>query len=253
MGVIRQVGKREGIALASKPLHTLVLLPGLDGTGRMFRGLSDALPSTPIIVRYPGSAGTLDDHVDQALSKMPSDDALVLVAESFSGPIAIKLASRLAPRIRTLILAATFATSPSRMLSILGPSMLDKLLSVPMPDLAIRSLLLGQSAPPPLIEDLRTSIREAGVETLANRLGLLAHLDVTEELSLIDVPVCFIQAMHDRLVPPRAIVPFEKHTRNLTIRAIDGPHFILQARPRESARVILEFLSDQKTGHRGSS
>jgi len=210
----------------------------------MFRGLSDALPGRPTIVRYLRPAGSLDDHVDQALSQMPPDDALVLVAESFSGPIAVKLASQHIPRIKALVLAATFTTSPSRMLSILSPSMLDKLLSLPMPDLAVRSLLLGNSAPPPLIEDLRTSIREAGVETLAHRLSLLAHLDVTDELSLIDVPTCIIQAMQDRLLSPRAIIPFEKHIKNLTIRVIDGPHFILQAKPWESAQAILEFLSN---------
>ena len=73
-----------------------VLLPGLDGTGLLFKPLKAAIPTeTPIaLVSYP----TWTPYSYQALvtlvsAAVPTNAPYVLIAESFSGPIAIQVAA----------------------------------------------------------------------------------------------------------------------------------------------------------------
>lgn len=74
-----------------------MLLPGLDGTGDLFGPLLPFLgDSTPtLVVRYPpdvplGYAAL----TDLARASLPSDGPFFLLGESFSGPVAVKLAAQ---------------------------------------------------------------------------------------------------------------------------------------------------------------
>jgi pimeloyl-ACP methyl ester carboxylesterase len=93
----------------------LVLLPGLDGTGELFAPLLQALGEdiTTSVVRY-GAELTFDEYVESAGKALP--EQCVLIAESFSGPVAIAVAARHPGKIRCLVLCATFAVSPFRTL-----------------------------------------------------------------------------------------------------------------------------------------
>src|SRR5258706_2862593 len=91
---------------------TALLLPGMDGTGRLFTPLGRALGPRfeTRVIAYPRDRvltyGELGAQI--ALPRGP----FVLVAESFSGPIAIALAASRPPGLVGLVLAASFARSP---------------------------------------------------------------------------------------------------------------------------------------------
>ena len=91
----------------------VVLLPGLDGTGRLFAPLLRALPGLePIVVSYP-CREVLDVQgllhvIEGALPTEP----YILVAESFSGPLAVRVAARRPLGLRGLVLVASFVRSP---------------------------------------------------------------------------------------------------------------------------------------------
>ena len=80
----------------------LVLLPGLDGTGRLLRNFRDAIGShtTTILVSYPADR-MLDYAALEAFvrSRLPKRKPFVLLAELFSGPIAIGIAARRSCRV----------------------------------------------------------------------------------------------------------------------------------------------------------
>ena len=73
----------------------LVLLPGMDGTGIMFEPLRALLPDDYAIqlMSYPAqkklSYQELTAYVER---KLPKNESFVLLAESFSGPIAYEIA-----------------------------------------------------------------------------------------------------------------------------------------------------------------
>src|SRR5689334_8209434 len=113
---------RGGVAIASGSwggtswgeMTTLVLLPGLDGTGELFAAFVAALRGHDVqIVDYPRdramSYAALEEFVRE---KLPGEVDYFLLAESFSGPIAISVAASSPPHLRGLILCGSFAANP---------------------------------------------------------------------------------------------------------------------------------------------
>ena len=83
-------------ALTLPRLPTLILLPGLDGTGDFFQPLLDEIagkiPTT--VVRYPIDGGyDYDSCLEIVQAMLPADEKYVLLGESFSGPLAVTLAA----------------------------------------------------------------------------------------------------------------------------------------------------------------
>ena len=55
------------------------------------------------------------------------------------------------------------------------------------------------------------------------------------------LPCLYLQASGDRLVPPSAAGWFRARFERFELERIDGPHFLLQAKPRECAQRVSEF------------
>lgn len=53
-----------------------------------------------------------------------------------------------------------------------------------------------------------------------------------------DVPAHYIRASQDRLVPASAASWFKQRFKQCEVEEIDGPHFLLQAKPKESAALL---------------
>lgn len=93
----------------------LILLPGLDGTGELFEPLVRILPAEvqPVIVSYP-----LDRELGYAdllpivKAALPRGEDFFLAAESFSGPLAVEIAAEALPRLKGVVLCASFVKSP---------------------------------------------------------------------------------------------------------------------------------------------
>jgi len=222
----------------------VVLLPGLDGTGRLFAPLLRVPPPglEPIVVSYP-SREVLDVQgllrvIDAALPAEP----FVLVAESFSGPLAVRVAARRPLGLRGLVLVASFVRSP------LGPvlSRLGRLasyaLGLPLPRMALRWFLLGRDAPDDLVTEVSRAVRSVGVAALGSRLRLVLTCDVTAELARCEVPVLYLRSSQDRLVSARALEALRSAVRaSLEVVVVDAPHLLLQRRPAEAAAALDAF------------
>ncbi|MBN8613927.1 MAG: alpha/beta fold hydrolase [Deltaproteobacteria bacterium] len=214
------------------------LLPGMDGTGRLYAPLLDALGDD-------GRACRVFEHGDAAsydalLDRLPSPTTpTVVVGESFGGPLAIRLASRHADLVRHVILIASFARAPRPFLRV--ASLGARMLPTP-PSWAIELAMLGQGADAALTQAVREAIRSVPPRTTAARVASLASLDVRATVASTSTPVTALVATLDRLVP-RALAeePALLAPRGRVI-AIEGPHLLAQARPREVADVIRDLV-----------
>lgn len=103
----------QQITQLSSPL-SLVLLPGLDGTGRLFEWFLDALPSKlrPIVIPFPRDAADYAALETQAARSLPQGQPFVILAESFSGPLALRIAARGPANLVAVILVASFTSRP---------------------------------------------------------------------------------------------------------------------------------------------
>ena len=224
----------------------LALLPGLDGTGILFdpivQCLSDDL--SPLIVRYPATCGgPLSDYTDLAGDALSTGDRWLVVAESFSGPIAARLLTdRPDLDIRGIIFVASFLSPPrARLLTLLKHLPLAAILGVHPPDWLIRALCLGPAADPTAIALLRRALAAAGPDTLAARLRLLAGLPAPGAVTAVSC--LYIRPTADRLVPRSSMCQIARLARQIRKTEIVGPHFILQAEPDRCARIIEAFAA----------
>jgi hypothetical protein len=93
----------------------LILLPGMDGTGDLFEEFVSNLPSwvAPQVVSYPLdqklSYAQLSERVEAVL---PSSEPFAILAESFSSPLAVRIAARGPENLKPVILCAGFVATP---------------------------------------------------------------------------------------------------------------------------------------------
>jgi pimeloyl-ACP methyl ester carboxylesterase len=89
---------------------TLMLLPGLDGSGVLFRPLIRqlGLELQPVIVPYPPREVLgYDELLSLVLEALPRSSPFILLGESFSGPLALMAAATLPKGLRGVILCAS--------------------------------------------------------------------------------------------------------------------------------------------------
>ncbi len=222
----------------------LFLLPGLDGTGNLFEPLLKELPDECIseIISYPfDQQQTFEQHVKHVESKLPLNEPIILLAESFSGPVAIEILSSGKFQIERVIFVATFAKSPQPILLGVAKHLpLSSLLKLNFPGVLVRHFCLGTKATEEQIESFKSTVAGVAPEVLAERLRILATVDLRNKLKGINVPCCYLQAENDRLVPSGVLNDFEKGLKKLNVHKVYGPHFILQAEPKACAEAICQ-------------
>lgn len=223
----------------------LVLLPGLDGTGNLFdrflSGLGSRYSARP--VAYPTDhVLDLDDLTAYVASKLPTDGAYAIVAESFSGPIALKLATRRPPGLVALVLVATFATSDFH-LPIRIALRLASALSWRAPFarwFGAWWLCGGDQA---LAQEVQRATDSVSPAVIAARLRILLSLNVRAELSACPVPILYLTGSADHLVSDVQMREVERVGPNLEHVVLLGPHLLLQTRTEHAIQEIDRFLS----------
>jgi pimeloyl-ACP methyl ester carboxylesterase len=221
----------------------LVFLPGFDGVPELRRPFLDALSRSAKVrtVRYPPyPLGTLDEYRRYAATEAKGEAAIVLVAESFSGLVAARWAAT-DPRVAAIVLCGCFARNPVGYAANLG-AMLPSLTK-----LGPRVCNVFASQPANAIhrewaEGLVAALRSMRDEVVAERLRLIADVDVRAELASLRIPVVLLQFERDLVIPERARKALEAVCHNAAIVSFPGPHFALEIQPVECAAAILERL-----------
>jgi pimeloyl-ACP methyl ester carboxylesterase len=222
-------------------MRRIVLLPGMDGTGLLYRDFVRHAPAgfETEVVRLPAEplpyAG-LARRIAPALTP-----GCVVVAESFSGPIGIRLA-RIAP-IGALVLCNSFVAPP--LPSILRFLALPLLFRAPVPAAAVRRWMAGANAPDELVARIRETIASVPPALLASRLRSVLAADEADALAGCAVPVLHLRGADDRLVRERSGRRIAE-SPCVTVARIPGPHLLLQAQPAAAWSAIARFLASPR-------
>jgi pimeloyl-ACP methyl ester carboxylesterase len=224
-------------------MHSLVLLPGMDGTGELFAPLLEVLPPAiaVTVIRYPDRRLSYAEHEAIVRRELPRDEPFVILGESFSGPVAVSIAASGKSNLRGLILCASFLTCPNILLRALRP--LTRFASPKLlPGFIAHHSLLGRFATPELQDAHARALGHVTTPTLTARLRAMADVDVREALRGCDLPSLYLRATEDRVVAARFGDEFLATARQGRLAEIQAPHFLLQARPAEAAREIAGFI-----------
>lgn len=230
------------------PSTTLVLLPGLDGTGNLFANFVSALtPSLDTrIVRYPTDRLLgYTDLFSIVVDAVPQTQPFVLLAESFSTPLAVRLAATNPASLKGLVICAGFIRNPVRgwlrhMKTLVHPSFFR----IPPPRFVIEHFLVGAHAPRELRDDVRRTLRSVSPEVVAFRVRAVMACDASEQLVRVRVPTLYLQAEQDRLARESSFQDIQELKPDTVLASIAAPHLVLQREPRKSAELIAHFVAD---------
>lgn len=223
-----------------------LLLPGLDGSGRLYAPLLDAGPRAfrPEVLSYPPDEPLgYDDLVARVRRSLPRG-RFVLLAESFSGPVAVRLAAARPPGLEALVLAATFLRAPLNPLlhpirGIVGA----RLFGLPMPAAAVRWFMAGPDAPDAIVREVQQAVAAVSPGVLAHRSAEALQVDVRDDLARVDVPLLVIAPTRDRLLRADVAEEILAVRPDAEVALLDAPHMVLQRCPHASLARIEEFLA----------
>ena len=213
----------------------LVLLPGLNGTDDFLADFSSELDGFELdIIVYPPELTDYDAIFSVVQKRLPKED-FVIVAESFSGPVAGRIADIHPTNLCGVIFVASFLTRPRRL-----PAFAASFLKV----LPIRSgiglwvadrFTMGRWSQSEFTSSFRSVLSHLPKSTIVKRLKAVQRLPRTS--SAHSYPHLYLRPSKDRLIPLRQLENFTN------VELIEGPHFLLQARPKQAALAVRTFVS----------
>jgi pimeloyl-ACP methyl ester carboxylesterase len=223
-----------------------LLLPGLDGSGRLFAPLLAAGPRriAPTVLSFPPDAPLgYDDLLPRVRAALPRDRFL-LVAESFSGPLAVRVAAERPPGLAGVVLAATFLRRPlNPVLHPVGSLVGARLFGLRMPAAVIRHLMAGPDAPDALVAEVQAAVAAVAPEVLARRSRAALEVDVRSLLRDVEAPLLVLQPRRDRLIRHDLAREVLAVRPDAEVALLDAPHMILQRAPHASLARIEEFAA----------
>jgi len=216
----------------------LILLPGMDGTGLLFKPLLQFLDGLETeVISLPNKGPQDYGSLSSEIAKRINQKEYVLLAESFSGGIAEALLQDETQNIRHVIFVASFLSSPSRFLARLASLLpIRRLVSIPLiSSFFLRFLLLGRGASTESVMLFREALYQVEPKILRTRLRHIAS--ITNTGNSFKNEATYIRPTKDLLVNNRES-EFRKMFPKLEIIEIEGPHFILQSQPELCAKHI---------------
>ena len=221
----------------------LVLLPGMDGTGRLFEpflrhfGMDDS-QVIPLPCSGPQDYESLAKHIYLQLPKEP----FTLLAESFSGAIAVRLIAMGHDHLKKVVFASSFLSSPGKLRTrLLSYLPLSKLVGLPFAPACTKLFCLDRAAGKAKVAELLSAVKEVPSDILKLRLREMSNLSNVS--AKFHIPALCLIANRDRLVQGSR-QEFEQTFDNVVIQEIDGPHFLLQAYPERCATEVHAFLAN---------
>jgi pimeloyl-[acyl-carrier protein] methyl ester esterase len=225
---------------------TIVLLPGLDGTADLFTSFVAAAPGGLQLQPVPLPASSPQRYVrlaTQIEAVLPSGP-IVLVAESFSGPLAILLA-RQVRAVVGVVLCASFARAPAPVAFGYLPSWAWR---ARPPKALVRAFMTGGSIQ--LANAVVSAVSSVDSAVIAERLAEVLRVNVTEELAELTMPVLYVRATRDRLIGVKSAEQIRLARPSTRIVEVNAPHLMLQANPRDAWKCIQPFIEEVNTSER---
>lgn len=230
----------------------IVVLPGLDGTELLLADFIKLAPNGITANAIPLPDDPTDDYDSLPLKVAAQLERFApchLVAESFSGPVGIRIAFQFPDIVNALTLVASFAKPPvSRIVRCFPWSLIFR---APLPLAAARYFFVGPDHE--MAVRLRNAICQTSPATLTKRIHCVFTVDVCSELASLRCPVRYLRPTRARLVPSRAIRKIINVNGNVTIHQIDGPHLILQTQPEQAWSAITDVDSSRRPNNKAAN
>ena len=226
----------------AKPV--IVLLPGFDGSGRLFAPLCKQLADEfeTIVLSYPTDEMLAYSELEHVLKDELPNRPYVLLGESFGGPLAMLLSKRADENLKGIILCVTFVKNPRPWPTLLfEPFLRPQHFRAGTPAWYIKRFLLGGASDEKLIKNIQAANRALNPEVIYGRLKEIVNVDVSEIVESCELPILYLRAKKDWLVHESSMRLIKSLSTKVTTQSFDAPHMLLQLMPNEAAECITHF------------
>ena len=214
-------------------------MPGLQGTGTLFARLQRAASGLRVsALSYP-----LDGPQDYAALQArlapelkARSGAYVLVAESFAGPLALRVGAEHPRGLAAIVLVNSFVAAPFEKRGQIGQA----------PEALLRRYMIGDDAPEELLREVQAAVRALPPRVLAARIRTVLGANETQAYLHTQLPIFYVRSNQDRLVGEQALQTLIRLRPGLQLHRMDGPHLLLQRHP-ERALTILHRALDERS------
>jgi pimeloyl-ACP methyl ester carboxylesterase len=186
----------------------LILLPGMDGTGRLFGPLLHILPpglEAGVLAYPPDRPRGYAELLPLAEAAVSDGGEFLILGGSFSGPLALLLAARRPRGLQGVILCATFACSPSPPFARWLRYLIRSFWFRALPWSLIRRGVLGRFETMSLGRMVEGALAVVEPSVLAARVRAVLAVEVGAQLRSCPVPILYLAATEDRLVSRRSL------------------------------------------------
>lgn len=145
------------------------------------------------------------------------------------------------PGHRVSVRSASFAANP---LPALGPlrALVDALPAVKLPARLAEPRLFKGRGTDELRAAYETAMARVSARVLRARVAAVLGADYRAGLARIAVPILYLRANADRLIPASAGRLILERRPDVELVEIDAPHFLLQCEPAACADAVMKFL-----------
>lgn len=220
----------------------VVFLPGLDGETFLrdpfLEALRESFPVTAII--YPNQVlGSVGAYGEFAARGLDPPGGFILVAESFSGLIAIRWAAT-DKRVKGLVLCGAFVQNPMGLATKIAAARPGAVKWIGARALHPFGKLKENAVLRRVIDGLRLSLEVIDADVLGERLRMVRDYDARKALSRVKVPTVLLHFSGDLLVGETHRRYVETLCHNPESIRIEGPHLAIETRPRDCAAALRE-------------
>jgi pimeloyl-ACP methyl ester carboxylesterase len=218
----------------------VVLLPGLHGSTELFHGFIALAPPWARCrpVALPEQPDQSFDALANSLTKeLASLEGFVLFGESFSGPVAARIAQQLGTKVSLLVICNPLVEVGLAVHPNFGASLLR---SNFVPSWAVAFAMTGGDRR--LARAVIREVRKLPHDILAGRLAAASSARREDFSSLLAAPLLAITGKLDRLVNPRNIEELLNQVLFAIHREVAAPHLAAQvAAPQVWAAISEEY------------
>jgi len=219
-----------------------IFLPGMDGTGELYKPFTKQLSGIDFeVINLNHFSESTYSFLTTALVEKLNNENMVLIAESFSGPLALNIASRLGSKVKAVCICASFVSSPVGKIFSFAPWKM--LFSFRPPKFLVKHYLIGDCDSKSL-NSFYLAIQAASASNLAARLRAVFSLR-PDQLPELSIPVLYLEGTEDRLIGPQSVKKFKKKYPHSVIKKIQGPHLLMQTQPDKCLKEIEDFCKNK--------
>ncbi len=226
---------------------TLILIPGLDGSGKFFEPFLEYYGRAhaeviPLPQSGPQDYAALTEYVSQ---RLPRNKDYVLLGESFGGAIAANLALSSLARLKGVVFVAAFLSPPAWWATMLGLVLpLEATIPTPLGRMILRVLLAGPQASAETMRWVQSVVGATPAGIIKARIRAIRAMPPPRGKTAI--PALYLGATGDNLIAAGKFAEFSRHFSDLKLLKLEAPHLILPARAEDCAKTIKQMFPGLK-------